>query len=1421
MDQISGDSFDSIFDEPNGADATGAATVPAPNGIGGADKPELAQGQAVTEDVVVRNVSGEVLVIQVDGTQGPATPGQKLGPGDVVMTRGDGALELVMSDGAALFFDSESRILIEEPAVPAGKPQFFIIQGEFSVDAASATDNPSSEVLVRTPVASVTVTNGRMLGKAAPEAQANTFVLLPGVAGAAAGSLAVVSSGSPVIVDQPLQGVQVVSLFRDPASLTDVDAALLTSEFGSGVLAYSDVSDIPELADGDEPGFQAQLGEVFGITEAQAEPLLIPGEVEGSDGEDGLDGGDGDDDLFSEDNEDELIDNNDGDDGDAIVFDGAQTIQAEGDIEVIGGAGDDTLTIQGDPINQSAVLFVSDENGVVQLDFDAPTEANITVDEVETIEIDLGAAGDSVDIGDLSATDIAQNTIFLDLGAGDDTVTAAPAARTLNIDAGAGNDQITTSTENDVLIGGEGDDTLNGGGGIDTVDFSGSANAVTADLTAGTATGEGNDVLTSIESAIGTGQADALTGTTGANALTGGAGDDTLTALGGIDTLDGGDGTDTASFAGAANAVTANLADGTLNDGTGAGSIANVENLTGSDNADILTGDAGNNSLDGALGNDTLVGGAGDDTLNGGDGTDTADFSSAAASVTVDLDAGTATGDGTDVLNSIEAAIGSAQADTLSAGAGQQTLSGGAGDDSLSGGAGTDSLLGGDGNDSLFAEVGNDRLAGGAGDDSIDGGDGIDTAEFGASATAVTVDLAAGTATGEGNDTLVGIERVEGSNLADVITGDDNNNTLSGAGGDDTINGAGGNDRFGYSTAENGNDQIFGGDGTDNLRVDLIDPAGASVTVENSGNANNDVLVSMTAPLNQTALLNQVEEVLVLGSSDDALAGNDTLTVDDLAGTTIGNGGINASLGGGNDQLDASLATTAVNVDGQAGNDTLTTGAGDDTLTGGDGTDLLDLRSVNANVTVDLAGGTVTSNQSGTDQVATIEDVRAGGGNDALTGDAANNDLVGGEGNDTIDGGAGDDNLIGGDPDAGDTGTDTVSFASSGAAVTVDLAAGTATGDGNDTLTGFEAVLGSANNDSITGSDADETIEGGAGDDTLDGGGGNNTISFANSAAGVTVTVTGNNATGDGNDFIQNFQNIIGSAFGDDLAASLAPARIDGGAGGDSIFGAADNDTLLGNTGGDTLFGGLGDDEFDGGVGFDTADFSFQLANGVSVDLDTGLATGQGTDTLTGIERIVGTNLDDTVSGSGTNEAFLGGIGNDSLTGLGGNDTLTGGAGNDSLDGGEGDDSLSSGSGDDVIVGGAGNDTLDGEAGADTLTGGDGNDAFFYDRAENHQDVIADFVAGGTDTFLIDGAAFNNVASDGNSNLIDGQSFVTVAETLNDGVTNLGTNEATFVFDSDNNLHFDPDGDGAAASFEIGNVTVSNGALAATDFQVQ
>jgi hypothetical protein len=61
---------------------------------------------------------------------------------------------------------------------------------------------------------------------------------------------------------------------------------------------------------------------------------------------------------------------------------------------------------------------------------------------------------------------------------------------------------------------------------------------------------------------------------------------------------------------------------------------------------------------------------------------------------------------------------------------------------------------------------------------------------------------------------------------------------------------------------------------------------------------------------------------------------------------------------------------------------------------------------------------------------------------------------------------------------------DAVSFAG-GAAVTVGLAAGTATGQGSDTLSNIENVIGSSDADDITGSAGANSLSGGAGPDTL------------------------------------------------------------------------------------------------------------------------------------------------------------------------------------------------------------------------------------------------------------------------------------------------------------------------------------------------
>jgi Ca2+-binding RTX toxin-like protein len=111
-----------------------------------------------------------------------------------------------------------------------------------------------------------------------------------------------------------------------------------------------------------------------------------------------------------------------------------------------------------------------------------------------------------------------------------------------------------------------------------------------------------------------------------------------------------------------------------------------------------------------------------------------------------------------------------------------------------------------------------------------------------------------------------------------------------------------------------------------------------------------------------------------------------------------------------------------------------------------------------------------------------------GTGNDLgneIVGNAADNTLDGGAGDDTVSGGAGSDSLVGG------LDTDWLSYASATAGVTVDLALGTASGGaGADVVEGFEAVLGSSFNDSLTGGDGNDTLDGNGGGDTLVGGAG-------------------------------------------------------------------------------------------------------------------------------------------------------------------------------------------------------------------------------------------------------------------------------------------------------------------------------------------
>ena len=294
------------------------------------------------------------------------------------------------------------------------------------------------------------------------------------------------------------------------------------------------------------------------------------------------------------------------------------------------------------------------------------------------------------------------------------------------IDGGAGNDTITGGALSDELVGGAGNDLIYAGAGNDSIDAGDGNDTVTGDAGNDVIVGgAGNDLLyagTGDDNVSGGDGNDTVTGDDGNDIITGGNGNDLLYAGAGNDNVDGGDGNDT---------ITGDAGIDTLVGGGGNDTI-----YAGADN-DIVDGGSGNDTLTGDAGDDRLTGGAGNDIVDGGAGSDIVDYSNATAAWTINLLTNTATsGAETDTIYNIEnvvsgsgndVIIGTAAANNLSGGAGNDVISGGGGNDIISGGIGTDRLVlaGLQASYSITTSGGTVRIV--DNQPTVDGNDGTDT----------------------------------------------------------------------------------------------------------------------------------------------------------------------------------------------------------------------------------------------------------------------------------------------------------------------------------------------------------------------------------------------------------------------------------------------------------------------------------------------------------------------------------------------------------------------------------------------------------------------------------------------------------------------------------------------------------------------
>jgi VCBS repeat-containing protein len=170
----------------------------------------------------------------------------------------------------------------------------------------------------------------------------------------------------------------------------------------------------------------------------------------------------------------------------------------------------------------------------------------------------------------------------------------------------------------------------------------------------------------------------------------------------------------------------------------------------------------------------------------------------------------------------------------------------------------------------------------------------------------------------------------------------------------------------------------------------------------------------------------------------------------------------------------------------------------------------------------------------------------------------------------------------------------------------------------------------------------------------------------------------------------QDGHTLTGTSGDDVLVAGTGNNILNAGDGNDVLTAGSGNNELHGGAGNDLLYSGPGNDLLDGGTGIDTVSYAHATA-GVTVNL--GLlgaqnTLGAGTDTLSNIENLIGSNFNDTLTGDNNNNVINGGLGNDILNGGGGDDLLIGGLGNNTLTGGPGADTFQ------YLKGNSGHDTI-------------------------------------------------------------------------------------------------------------------------------
>jgi Ca2+-binding RTX toxin-like protein len=508
-----------------------------------------------------------------------------------------------------------------------------------------------------------------------------------------------------------------------------------------------------------------------------------------------------------------------------------------------------------------------------------------------------------------------------------------------------------------------------------------------------------------------------------------------------------------------------------------------------------------------------------------------------------------------------------------------ERLVGGDGDDTLSGGGGADAFHGGAGDDLLtVGDIGFRRVDGGTGQDTLAlGGSGL-TLDLTDRTLAARIDgIERIDLAGSGDNTLT-VDRLAVLGGIGTVTGGRHVLTVEGDAGDVVLLGDEPWIRTGSFTDAHGTfDRWVLGAAEIDIEQGIAVPG---VTIV--GTAGNDSISGSSSVPGQPVATARDDTIDGLGGDDrlvggggaDTMAGgadDDTYWVDDAGDVVVeladeGSDTVRASIGyalGAGSNVENLVLLLADAIDGTGnelanaltgnGSDNVLAGLGGaDVLRGRKGIDTASYADSPSGVTVSLATGLGAGGDAQGDTLAGIENLTGSAFGDILTGNRGANLLNGRDGDDILDGGRGADAMMGGLDDdiyivdnlldavteALDEGTDTVR-ASIGYTLGANLE--------NLELIGTRRISGAGNAgaNTLTGNDGRNALDGGGNDDRLIGGLGKDTLTGG--AGADAFRLNGPLEIGDtitdftpGTDYLE----LMGWAFSDALVAGSTPTLV-------------------------------------------------------------------------------------------------------------------------------------------------------------------------------------------------------------------------------------------------------------------------------------